>query len=141
MASEVIRNSWDIFAEGGMALLGCFSGRMPLAMPLLAAAMVCDFAAGVALGLRGKSTRSESGYLTAKACFAGLMQKAVVLLVVFLAVMLDGMLGNSAPMFSQASALFYLSHEIISLFENLSRLNVPMPAKLRLALGAFREAE
>ncbi|MDD2648792.1 MAG: phage holin family protein [Eubacteriales bacterium] len=141
MANEMLRDGWDIIAQGGMALVGGFGGRMPMAMPLLLTAMACDLAAGICLGLRGKSPRSKNGYLSAKACFSGLLQKAVVLLVVFLAATLDGMLGGDAPMFAQASALFYLSHELISLFENLSRMGVPMPSRLRRALGAFREAE
>ena len=51
--------------------------------------MGLDYLSGVGVALLGKSPKSEGGALSSRAGFAGLMRKAMILIVILLAAVLD----------------------------------------------------
>lgn len=71
------------FAAAAGAVAGLFM-RMPIAVRLLVLLMGLDYLSGVGVALLGKSPKSEGGALSSRAGFAGLMRKAMILIVILL---------------------------------------------------------
>lgn len=113
-------------------------GGWDASMQVLVAMMAADYITGVLLAaVWHKSTKSASGALDSKAGFKGLLKKGMILLVVFIAVLLDNAMGGNY--FRMAAVLFFTGNEGISLLENLGLMGVPYPEFMRKALEALHE--
>ena len=84
---------WIAAAAGAAAGL---LTRMPMALRLLVLLMALDYLSGVGVALLGKSPKSEGGALSSRAGFAGLARKAMILVIVLLAAVLDQLTGSAA---------------------------------------------
>lgn len=109
-------------------------GAWDLPIIALLCFMAADYVTGVLLAIVQKRLSSEVG-------FKGLAKKAVILLVITLAVFLDRLLGNGAWTFRTLAAWFYLANEGISLLENAAALGVPVPKKLKDVLAQLKDRE
>lgn len=89
--------------------------------------MVLDYITGVVYAYVNKNINSEIG-------FKGLLKKCLVLVVLIVAVMLDRLLNTGDWVFRTLVCYFYIANEGISLLENISKLGVPIPAKIKDAL-------
>ena len=123
------------FAAAAGAVAGLFM-RMPIAVRLLVLLMGLDYLSGVGVALLGKSPKSEGGALSSRAWFAGLMRKAMILIVILLAAVLDNLTGSAAC--TGAAAMFYIVNESLSILENAVLLGVPVPQKLTQALDVAK---
>lgn len=124
------------------AAVGVFAshalGGWDASMQVLVALMVADYVTGILVAaVWHKSAKSESGTLDSKAGFKGLLKKAMILLVVWLGVLLDGAMGTNY--IRTMAVLFFVGNEGISLLENLGLMGVPYPEFLRKALEALHE--
>ena len=108
--------------------------RMPMALRLLVLLMALDYLSGVGVALLGKSPKSEGGALSSRAGFAGLARKAMILVIVLLAAVLDQLTGSAAC--TGAATMFYIVNESLSILENAVLLGVPRAAAA--AAGARR---
>lgn len=107
-------------------------------MALLVALMVLDYLTGVLLAAFWKrSPKSETGALNSMAGFRGLIKKGMILLVVWVAVLLDEAMGIDYVRLM--AILFFIGNEGLSLLENLGLMGVPWPKFLRDMLEALRE--
>ena len=123
------------FAAAAGAVAGLFM-RMPIAIRLLVLLMGLDYLSGVGVALLGKSPKSEGGALSSRVGFAGLMRKAMILIVILLAAVLDNLTGSAAC--TGAAAMFYIVNESLSILENAVLLGVPVPQKLTQALDVAK---
>ena len=123
------------FAAAAGAVAGLFM-RMPIAVRLLVLLMGLDYLSGVGVALLGKSPKSDGGALSSKASFIGLMRKAMILIVILLAAVLDNLTGSAAC--TGAAAMFYIVNESLSILENAVLLGVPVPQKLTQALDVAK---
>ncbi|MEG0513128.1 MAG: phage holin family protein, partial [Clostridia bacterium] len=89
---------------------------------------------GIVAAALGKSKKSPGGKLSSEAGAKGLLRKALILVVVLLAYLLDWFVNEGNAMFSAAACWFYISNESISLLENLAIAGVPVPKKI---IGMF----
>ena len=112
--------------------------RMPMAVRLLVLLMGLDYLSGVGVALLGKSPKSEGGALSSKAGFAGLARKAMILIVILLAAVVDNLTGSAAC--TGAATMFYMVNEALSILENAVLLGVPVPRKLMQALDVAKQA-
>lgn len=113
-------------------------GGWDAALQVLIALMAADYITGLLVaGVWKKSTKSESGALDSRAGFQGICKKCMILLLVWVAVMLDRALG--AAYVRMAVILFFIGNEGLSLLENLGMMGVPFPGFLQRALEALRE--
>lgn len=113
-------------------------GGWDTAMVLLAALMAADYITGVLLAAIWKrSTKSETGALSSVAGFQGLVKKGMILLVIWIAQLLDQAVG--ADYVRTMVVLFFIGNEGLSLLENLGLMGVPFPAFLRRMLEALRD--
>jgi toxin secretion/phage lysis holin len=128
-----------VFAVGG-AIAGVFGGWNTM-LTLLAMAMVLDYISGLMVAWSGRSPKSESGGVSSRVGFIGLMKKAFILLIVLLATLIDRAIGNETLIFQMAAAFYYFANEGISILENAALLGVPFPAKIKDALEELQEKQ
>ena len=134
--------TWDKAVKWLSGLAGAVAGlmgRWNALLTVLACLMVIDYLTGVIVAWRGRSPNTQSGALSSKAGFDGLIKKFFIMLVVLVAALLDRVIGNAQSVFQTAAALYYIANESISILENTSLMGVPCPAFLRRALEALRE--
>lgn len=140
-------NAWDKVIKGIVAGLGAaasFFVGMPPVVWILLAVMSLDYLTGLACGVVGKSPKTETGGLSSKTAFVGLLKKALILAVVALAALLDWAVSSSAGIaFSAvtgATCLWFIASEGVSITENAAELGVPIPGIIKQMLEAFRHA-
>ncbi len=134
---------WDkvikwVCAAGG-AIAGFVCGMWTQMCTVLAVCMVIDYITGVIVAGCGKSPKTDGGGVSSAVGFHGLMKKAVILLVVLLAALLDLATGNAV--FQSAAVFYYIANEGISILENAVLMGVPVPEAMRNALEVMREKE
>ena len=109
-------------------------GGWDIALIVLVAFMVLDYATGVIWAYIQKTLNSEIG-------FKGLVKKCMILVVLVVAVLLDRMINSGTAVFRTLVCYFYIANEGISLLENVSNLGLPIPDKLKVALEQLNEDE
>jgi len=125
-------------ATVGGAIAGIF-GEWSILMTILAAAMVLDYISGVLVAAFGKSLKSEGGHLDSKVGFVGLAKKALIIMIVLLATLLDKALGAEAMVFQTATVCYYIANEGISVVENAGLIGLPVPEVVKRALEQMKE--
>lgn len=107
-------------------------------LKLLVALMAADYITGlVVAAVFKRSNKSESGTLDSNASFKGLARKCAVLVLVYIAVLLDTATGTHYV--RSAVALFFIGNEGLSLLENVGLMGVKYPAFLKNMLQALRD--
>ena len=102
-------------------------GGWDVALSILITFMILDYITGVIWAYIQKNLNSEVG-------FKGLVKKCTILIVLIVGAMLDRLLNSGEWVFRTLVAYFYIANEGISLLENISKLGVPIPAKIKDAL-------
>ncbi|MEG1843737.1 MAG: phage holin family protein [Clostridia bacterium] len=124
-------------AAGG-ALAGLL-GEWNIMLTLLAVAMSVDYLSGLIVAWCGHSPKSENGGVSSAVGFRGLARKAVIMLVILLATILDKALGTTSMMFQTAAVCYYIANEGISILENAALMGVPFPPKIKAALEELKK--
>lgn len=123
------------------AVCSFFTG-LPVIMWVLIGVMSIDYVTGLCCGAMGVSPKTETGGLSSRAAFKGLLRKCAVLLVVLLAVLLDlAVEANAGVQFTAvtgATCLWFIASEGVSVLENAAAMGLPIPAVLRRALDVMR---
>lgn len=109
-------------------------GGWDIALIVLVAFMVLDYATGVIWAYIQKTLNSEIG-------FKGLIKKCMILVILVVAVLLDRMINSGTAVFRTLVCYFYIANEGISLLENVSNLGLSIPDKLKVALQQLNESE
>ena len=131
----------EILAAIGGAVASFFCGLPPIIWVLLAI-MTLDYITGLVCGMLGKSPKTENGGLSSNEAFKGLLKKALIILVVLLAALMDRAVTMGAGIefdaVAGATCLWFIASEGISIIENAAAMDVPIPHILRQALEMFR---
>ena len=132
---------WDkmvkTLAAAAGAVVGWFLGGCDGLLYALIAFVVIDYITGLMCAWKGVSTKTESGHISSKAGFDGLIKKAAIILVVLLAVQIDTAIGTNA--IAAAAMCFYIANEGVSILENTALLGVPYPGALMNALETMKQ--
>lgn len=113
-------------------------GGWDMTLQVLVGFMAADYLTGlVVAGVFRCSTKSITGALESRAGFQGLMRKGGILLLVYLAVLLDRAAG--ADLIRGAVCCFFIANEGLSILENLGLMGVPYPDMLKNALELLRK--
>ena len=134
--------AWDRITKWFAALAGAVAGlfgEWSLLLTALVAAMGIDYASGLIVAACGRSPKTEAGGLSSKAGFAGIARKALMMLLVGLATLIDRALGSEAMVFQTSLTFYYIANEGLSILENAVLLGVPVPGKVRGALEELRD--
>lgn len=125
------RNIWNgAVAAVGMAA-GFLWGDMTGLMIALITFICMDYISGVLVAIKRKKLSSAVGY-------KGILKKCGILLGVAVGHILDTYVIKSGAGLMAACQAFFLANEGISILENLGRLGVKFPAKIRNVLEALK---
>ena len=132
----------EALAAAGGAIVSFFV-QMPPLVWILIAVMTIDFITGLICGAMGKSNKTENGYIASNQAFIGLMKKALILLVVLLAALLDKAVATGAGIAFDAvmgaTCLWFIASEGFSILENVAMMGVPVPKILMKLLEVMKE--
>lgn len=111
-----------------------FLGTWDTALAVLVCFMVLDYVTGLLRAYVNKEVSSSVG-------LKGIARKAVIFVVLIVAVLLDRLLNTGNWVFRTLICYFYIANEGISLLENCAGLGLPIPEKLKEALAQLKEGE
>lgn len=111
-----------------------FFGTWDTTLAVLVCFMVLDYVTGLLRAYVNKEVSSDVG-------LKGIARKAVIFVVLIVAVLLDRLLNTGNWVFRTLICYFYIANESISLLENCAGLGLPIPDKLKEALSQLKEGE
>lgn len=109
-------------------------GTWDMALAVLILCMVLDYGTGLLRAYVNKEVSSDRG-------LRGIARKAVIFVVLILAVALDRLLNTGQWVFRTVVCFFYIANEGISLLENCAGLGLKIPDKLKDALIQLGEGQ
>jgi len=109
-------------------------GTWDTALVVLVSFMVLDYGTGLLRAWINKEVSSDIG-------LKGIARKAVIFVVLIVAVMLDRLLNTGTWVFRTLVCYFYIANEGISLLENCAGLGLPIPEKIKDALAQLKDGE
>lgn len=135
-----MEHAWDkavktVTAVAGV-IVGYWGGWPPL-LRILVVAVMLDYFSGLVVAVKGKSNKSETGGISSKAGFFGLVGKVFIFAIVYMAGLVDEATGTAV--IQTAVMFFYIANEGISLLENAALMGVWVPEVLKKALEVMRE--
>jgi toxin secretion/phage lysis holin len=107
-------------------------GTWDIAISVLVTFMVLDYCTGIIKGFVLKKLSSDTG-------LKGLARKAVIFVVLIVAVLLDRLSGSGEWVFRTMVCYFYIANEGLSIIENCTQLGLPIPQKIKAALIQLKE--
>ena len=122
-----------IVATIGTGLTWLF-GSWDTAIGILILFIVFDYITGVIKGYVNKELSSDVG-------LKGIARKAVIFIVLIVAVALDRLMNTGTWVFRTLVCYFYIANEGISLLENCAALGLKVPDKVKDALAQLKDGE
>lgn len=122
-----------IIAAVGTGITWLF-GAWDTALVVLVSFMVLDYVTGLMRAWINKEVSSDVG-------LKGIARKAVIFVVLIVAVLLDRLLNTGTWVFRTLICYFYIANEGISLLENCAGLGLPIPERLKDALVQLKDGE
>lgn len=122
-----------IYKTGAVALgavVGYLFGESTGLLLVLFWMVIIDYVSGLAAGYTEKTLSSKIG-------FKGIIKKVMIFVMVALAHLVDSALGTK-NMFRDATIVFYMANELLSIFENAGRMGVPVPERLMQAVEVLK---
>ena len=115
------------------AVVGYLFGSLTETMLILLAAIIIDY-------ITGSMASAREGRLKSAIGFKSIPKKIAIIFMVAVGHLVDLTL-NTQNVFREAVIFFYLSNELLSITENVGRLGVPIPNKIKQAIETLREKE
>lgn len=107
-------------------------GGWDMALKVLITFIVIDYISGLMKAVYNKEVSSSIGY-------KGLLKKGSIFLVLIVANLLDLATNANAPIFRTMACYFYIANEGISVLENLSMMEVPIPTPIKDMLEKMKK--
>ena len=126
------------YLKGVVAIVGTawtwLFGAWDTTLMVLVCFMALDYCTGVIRAFINKEVSSDVG-------LKGIARKAVIFIVLIVAVLLDRLLNTGTWVFRTLICYFYIANEGISLLENCAGLGLPIPDKLKDALAQLKDGD
>jgi toxin secretion/phage lysis holin len=124
----------DVVFKTGAAILGGMAGlifgeSVGLIIVLFWSSVI-DYGSGIVAAFLEKTLSSKIG-------FKGIAKKVMIFVMVALAHQVDTALGTK-NMFRDATVVFYIANELLSIFENAKRMGVDVPERLLQAVEVLK---
>ena len=127
--TEFLTNFKLIISVIGGAIMAALGGCDKLLL-ILACFVLVDYISGVVLAFKQGKLNSMKGFI-------GVLKKAMIFLVIIIAHLLDELTGIGA--IRSMAVFFYISNEGISILENLGKLEVKIPQKIKNVLEQLED--
>jgi toxin secretion/phage lysis holin len=125
---------FDSIYKTGAAVLGGFTGlifgKTNELLGVLISMVIIDYISGLIAGYIENKLSSKIG-------FKGIARKVMIFVMVALAHQVDVALGTK-NMFRDATIVFYMANELLSIFENAGRMGVAVPERLMQAVEVLK---
>jgi len=129
--------------ENICAILGVIGGFIAAifggwdsALVTLVIFMAIDFFTGIVTAAMKKSKHTESGGLSSKAGWFGLVKKVCTLMLIAVAVRMDILLGTTY--IRDAVCISFCLNELLSIVENTSLMGIPYPPAIKKAIDVLQ---
>lgn len=109
-------------------------GAWDLALKVLVLFIVLDYIAGLVKGYITKKLSSNIG-------LHGIARKAMIFIVLIIAVALDRVLNSGTWVFRTLVCYFYISNEGLSILENCCEIGISIPEPIKNALMQLRDKD
>ena len=120
------------------AALAAFFGGIPEGLLILVALMTADYFTGITVAaVYHRSPKTENGRIESRAGLKGLLRKGAILLVVYIAQIVDVLAGTTIVL--DAVILWFSLNEILSILENVALMGVEYPAIITDALEILKK--
>lgn len=130
---EMVHTMQMAWAALGGAL-GAVLGGLDGFIMALVAFVVIDYITGIMVAIVEQKLSSEVG-------FQGIAKKIAIFCLVAIASIIDANIIKEGSVVRLAVIFFYLSNEGISILENVTKLGLPVPKKLRDVLEQLKEED
>ena len=120
-----------IIISGIVTELVYLLGGWDVSLQCLVVAIALDYVSEIIKAFHTKTLSSRQGIL-------GLFKKVAYLIVVMLAVLIDRVTGNSGAIRTLV-IYYFVANEGLSIIENLSVTNIPIPKVIKKALKALKK--
>ena len=110
-----------------------YLGGFDVALKSLLVIIIIDYITGVLSAIYNKKLSSKIG-------FKGIIKKFCYIFIVALSVVLDKILGNTGTV-RNLVIYFFVANDGISILENVSEMNIPLPKKLIEILEQLKDKE
>lgn len=130
---ETIQTIQALFTATGV-FVGWFLGGLDGFMYALLAFAVIDYLTGIMVAVLEKKLSSEIG-------FRGIFRKILIFILVGIGNIIDVYIIGNGSAVRTAVVFFYISNEGISIFENIGKIGLPIPEKLKKALEQINEED
>lgn len=128
-----------VFGIVGGCITSLFGG-WDAGLITLVICMSIDYISGLSVaGIFHKSKKSEHGALESRAGFKGLCRKSMILFFVLISYRLDLMIGSNY--IRDAVIIGFVVNELISIIENATLMDLPIPAVLKKAVDGLKREE
>lgn len=108
-------------------------GGIDVTITILGTMMILDYISGVISAIYNKKLNSKIG-------FKGILKKAIYIIVVIMATLLDKLLGESGTI-RNVVIYFFIANDGISIIENVAECNVPFPQKILDILEQIKKGD
>ncbi len=130
---ETIQTIQALFTAAGV-FVGWFLGGFDGFMYVLLAFVVIDYLTGIMVAVLEKKLSSEIG-------FRGIFKKILIFILVGIGNIIDVYIIGNGSAVRTAVIFFYISNEGISIFENIGKIGLPIPEKLKRTLEQINEED
>ena len=113
-------------------IISFFLGELDGLLYALVIFVILDYITGVWVAIQTKKPSSNMG---AKR----IAKKVAIFLMISVAHVADQYLVESTDVLRSVTTLFYLSNEGISIFENVCKIGLPLPGRLKNLLEKFKD--
>ena len=113
-------------------IISFFLGELDGLLYALVIFVILDYITRVCVAIQTKKLSSNIG---AK----GIAKKVAIFLMISVAHVADQYLVESTDVLRSVTTLFYLSNEGISIFENVCKIGLPLPGRLKNLLEKFKD--
>lgn len=128
-----------VFGVVGGCITNLFGG-WDAGLITLVICMSIDYISGLSVaGIFHKSKKSEHGALESRAGFKGLCRKSMILFFILISYRLDLMIGSNY--IRDAVIIGFVVNELISIIENATLMDLPIPAVLKKAVDGLKREE
>lgn len=100
---------------------------------LLVTFSILDYITGICVAIHQKKLSSKIGH-------KGITRKMTIFILVGICNLIDEYLGNTNNMLYTVCTIFYISNELISIFENALAMGIPIPEQLKNALESLKRS-
>lgn len=105
-------------------IINCLFGYSDSLLHFLIAVVIIDYITGICVAVYERKLSSNIG-------FRGIVKKIAIFCLVSLSHTIDQVLLHNEEALRSVTTVFYISNESVSILENIGRLNLPLPDRLK----------